>query len=159
MIERIQTVYLFLIVVLMTTYCFLPIWEKTDAKTNEKVTLTALSLDYTKPSENKKTTNSTIYLVILAGLAGLNALYSIFLYKNRLLQIKFVLTNTLMLCSVLAMSVFANMQGEKLFINQTTGGTYQIAFYLIPVAIILNFLARKAIKSDEDLVRSADRLR
>jgi hypothetical protein len=87
MIERIQTVYLFLIAALMVTYCFLPIWEKTDKKTNEKVVLTALSLDYSKPAENKKTSNTTIYLAILAGVAVVNSLYSIFLYKNRLLQI------------------------------------------------------------------------
>lgn len=142
----------------MVTYCFLPIWEKSDKKTNEKVILTAISLDYSKPSENKKTSSTTIYLVILAGVAAVNALYSIFLYKNRLLQIKFVLTNTFVICSVLAMSVFANMQGEKLF-SPNEAGTYGIAFYLLPVAILFNFLARKAIKSDEDLVRSADRLR
>jgi magnesium-transporting ATPase (P-type) len=160
MIERIQTVFLFLVVILMTTFIFLPIWQKENPKTKEKVVLNAFSMHYEKIDNNQKSqkTTTTIYLGILAFASAGLALYSIFQYKNRIFQMKMVLLNTGLMFILSVLNILLGMQGDKL-IAETKNSGFQAGFLLIPIALLFNFLARKAIKRDEDLVRSADRIR
>lgn len=158
MIERIQTVFLFIAGVALTLVLFMPIWEKQNAETKEKVTLNALTLTYSKASKDTQTIQ-TFYIAIVSGIAALIAFYAIFQYKNRLFQIKLVLANTLVISSVLGlMFVFVTYFGETSF-EKPLYGDFGIGFYLPAVALICNMVARRYIKRDEDLVRSADRMR
>ncbi|TAE65785.1 MAG: DUF4293 family protein [Bacteroidetes bacterium] len=160
MIERIQTVFLFLVAVLMVTFMFLPIWEKKDVKTKETVTLSAFSLNYSKEDGGKKmeTSITSIYLVIIAGLASALSIFTIFQFKNRILQMKMVLFNTSLMFVLLLLCIFFELQGDKM-IKNPQGGSFQFGFFIPAVALLLNLFARRAIKSDEDLVRSSNRMR
>lgn len=54
--------------------------------------------------------------------------------------------------------VYLIMQGEKTF-GPSERDVYMIGYYLPIPAAIFSILARRFIKKDEDLVRSANRMR
>lgn len=165
MIQRIQSVFLFLIVVAMICLLFLPIWSKTTAN-NQEYALNAFSLAATGSVNAAGTAASaapiaktTIAIAILAILAALVALYEIFQYKNRLTQMRLGMLNSLLLAGVLgACFYYASFVGEEL-IDPTTRGNYHAGFYLPVLAMLLNALSNRFIRRDEQLVRSVDRLR
>jgi len=87
--------------------------------------------------------------------AGLLALVSIFMYKNR--QNQFVLNRLNIILNLFLLGFFVyrslNLSGGTLVPQKGIG-------MLIPVfSIVLLVLANRAIKKDEDLVKSVDRLR
>ncbi|MBB6609496.1 DUF4293 domain-containing protein [Pontibacter sp. Tf4] len=162
MIQRIQTVFLFLLVIAVISMLFLPLWSKTDAATGETVILTAWNLktevanaDATAAAASK----STIAIGLLAIAAAIVALVEIFQFRNRLTQIKMGLLNTLLLAALFGTSFYfaAYVGGEM--VGGTDNGSYEAGFYMPMLALLLNSLANRFIKRDEDLVRSVDRLR
>jgi hypothetical protein len=159
MIQRIQSVFLLLIALCMVAFLFLPIWSKTDAETGVTATLTAFSLTQTAVagSETAATSTSTIALTILAILAAAVAIYEIFQYKNRLTQMKLGMLNTLLLAAVLGTTIYYSYYSGHA-INPTQDD-FEAGFYLPFLALLLNALANRFIRRDEQLVRSVDRLR
>ncbi|MBX0333785.1 DUF4293 domain-containing protein [Pontibacter sp. HSC-14F20] len=165
MIQRIQTVFLALIVVAMVSLLFLPLWSKVDITTGEEVVLTAWSLFFQTVNEQgeavqagAQTGTSTIAIGILAIVAAGVALYEIFQYKSRLNQMKFGLINSMVLIALFGTSFYyANYVGNGMASGNE--GNYEAGFYMPILALLLNALANRFIKRDEDLVRSADRLR
>ncbi|PKV67128.1 DUF4293 domain-containing protein [Pontibacter ramchanderi] len=165
MIQRIQTVFLALIVIAMVSLLFLPLWSKVDATTGEEVVLTAWNLFFqTVNAEGEavqagaQTGTSTIAIAILAIIAAGVALYEIFQYKSRITQMKFGLINSLVLIALFGTSFYyANYVGNSLAAGNE--GNYEAGFYMPILALLLNALANRFIKKDEDLVRSVDRLR
>ena len=112
MIQRIQTVFLFLVGVCMVLMLFFPIWKKENPDTKEITVLTATEMVYSKDGVNIKK-QSTLYIAGLAIAAAILAFYTIFLYRNRVNQIKLVMFNTILICLVLGVMVYVIMQGEK----------------------------------------------
>ncbi|MCP4976155.1 MAG: DUF4293 domain-containing protein [Maribacter sp.] len=136
MIQRRQSVYL-LIVVLMTA--LLPIW---------------LYL-WTNPEGNQVFAQSEMVAMILFYASAALALIAIFLFKNR--QNQFVVNRLNMILNLFLLGFFVyrslNLSGETLVSEKGIG-------MLIPVfSIVFLVLANRAIKKDEDLVKSVDRLR
>jgi len=87
----------------------------------------------------------------------------IFLYRNRPRQIRLVRGASLMVM-VLTAFLFITDNSVQAYLKDMAGATevqagYGLAFILPPIALILALLAVRAIKADEELVRSADRLR
>src|SRR5688572_24831345 len=95
MIQRIQTVFLFLIVCCMLALLFITIWSKTDPATGDSLILNAFSLTGTGTIADAS--KNTIAIAILAIAAGAVALYEIFQYRNRLTQIKLGFLNTMIM--------------------------------------------------------------
>ncbi|MBC3539591.1 DUF4293 domain-containing protein [Rufibacter sediminis] len=158
MIQRVQSVFLFLIVVAMVTMFFVPIWAKTNPADNQEYALTAFSLAPVNGAADAASTN-TIFIAILAGAAALIALYEIFQYKSRLTQMKLGLLNSLVMAALMFCAFyFSSYVGEDLVKTQTRG-EYLTGFYLPAFGLLMNVLANRFIKRDEDLVRSMDRLR
>lgn len=165
MIQRIQTVFLALIVIAMVSLLFLPLWSKVDAVSGEEVVLTAWNLSFQTINEQgeavqagAQTGTSTIAIGILAIIAAGVALYEIFQYKSRITQMKFGLINTLVLVALFGTSFYyANYVGNVMVSGNE--GAYEAGFYMPVLALLLNALANRFIKKDEDLVRSVDRLR
>lgn len=136
MIQRRQSLYLLLVVILNgLLFSFIPLWEQVD-------NLWVYASDFL-PS----------LIAISASL--ILAIISIFLFKNRKLQ--FVLGRLNILINFFAIGFFVytalNLPGEVEISEKGIGG-------LIPlVSIVFLALANKAIKKDEDLVKSVDRFR
>lgn len=168
MIQRIQSVFLFLIVLCMAGVLLLPLWTKVAPATGERLTLTALGIT----SERGQTVaangaiaatqHAPVATWALAGLAlaaGAVALYELFQYRNRLRQMKLGLFNSLLLAGTLGAVVYYIQYVAEPLADPTHPGTKLAGFWLPFVALMCNVMANRFIKRDEDLVRSADRLR
>jgi hypothetical protein len=132
MIQRIQTIWLFLVAVL-GILMYLPVTEKTE-------------LTPTFPY--------VLLLGIECGLIVALSIFSIFRYKKRRLQIQLGYW-TLLLWVLVYVTIFLNVWWY---------GIEKIVAWKLPalfplIAIVFTLLAIQAIKKDEKLVRSLDRLR
>lgn len=156
MIQRIQTIFLFLVVVAMGITIGTPIWEQTLLDQSWK--LTAFSLDNLDVAGEVIETTSKWYLATLAAFAGLLALISIFQYKNRGRQMMLNMVNSLLMVGLVA-AVFLTTNGINQEIASEVAGSYQIGFWAILAAMVCNMLANRFIRKDEALVRSVDRIR
>ena len=136
MLQRIQTVYLFIAALLSGGLIFL------------------VSLWKTETGESVFVEDVTLALALFAGSAILS-LITIFLFKNRKLQ--FVLGRVNILLNFFLLGVFVywslSVPGEM---NISEKG---IGMFVPVLSIVFLVLANKAIKKDEDLVKSVDRLR
>ena len=166
MIQRIQTVFLFLLVLAVISMLFLPLWSKTDAATGETVVLTTwevksvlLNADGDATGAGAIPSKSAIAIGLLAIAAAVVALVEIFQFRSRLNQMKLGLLNTLVLAALFGTSFYYAAYVANEMIGGTDNGSYQAGFYMPMLALLLNALANRFIKRDEDLVRSVDRLR
>jgi peptidoglycan/LPS O-acetylase OafA/YrhL len=102
----------------------------------------------------------TLIISIVAALESIGALVTIFMYKNRKQQIK-VSQFLLLLNTALIVSAFLLIDTAKSMLPMSGDilVKHKISMIFPLLSIILIFLAIKAIKKDEELVRSADRLR
>ncbi|MBU3822907.1 DUF4293 domain-containing protein [Flavobacteriaceae bacterium XHP0103] len=136
MLQRIQTIYLLIVTGISAGLVFLfPLWKLEDG-----------SGFFVK--------DSLLYLGLFLGSAIL-ALVSIVMYKNR--QLQFVLGRLNIISNFFLLGFFVyqslNLSGE------TSVSEKGIGMFLPIVSIVFLVLANKAIKKDEDLVKSVDRLR
>ncbi|KUF39363.1 DUF4293 domain-containing protein [Myroides marinus] len=138
MIQRIQSIYLLLVFVLMGALSlFIPLWTN---GLNEKVMVG----------------NSPIVAILFGASAALS-IVSLLAYKNR--QRQFVMNRLNMILNVILLGLFVfrtlTVSGETAEAISEKG----IGMFLPIISILLLVLANRAIKKDEDLVKSVDRLR
>ena len=167
MIQRIQTVYLLLVVILGITLLFTPgvqFATPDDAAEHYRVwnlyathmTLTHSVADTEASSLSESPLQGLWGLALAASLIPLLALVDIFLYKRRILQARLNIF-TALLClgyyGVLAIYIWLG----KMALNMDW---YILPWAAIPlVCFVLTLMATRRILADEALVRSADRLR
>ena len=163
MLQRIQTVFLALVVALSITLFFTPlslVLTGTNAvppSSGAEVAhmLSVISLSKTAGGHTEQMSVS-YPLIILNSMIALVALYSIFLYKNRKNQMRFCRFNLIAICLFTGVIFWMEDQLKK-----SHGGTltYLVGTYIPVIQLILTFMAERAIKKDDNLVKSADRLR
>lgn len=93
------------------------------------------------------------FYVALIAIGFVLAFWSIFLFKTRMRQIRMVEASALaflLACVVYVVAYCINLPASSLA---------SIAIYLPVLSVVFDFWARKRIRFDENLVRSADRLR
>tara|TARA_R110002073_G_scaffold145532_4_gene297686 strand:- start:4226 stop:4654 length:429 start_codon:yes stop_codon:yes gene_type:complete len=142
MIQRIQSVYLLLVAIISGGLIFVfDLWRISEVKKF------AVDLFSDESMLNK-------LVPILFFLSAFVAIVSIFSFKDRLKQ--FVLGRVIILINLFLLGVLIylslNLPGE---VTSEKG----IGMFIPTVAILFTVLANKAIKKDEDLVKSVDRLR
>ena len=136
MLQRIQTIYLLLSAGVSAGLIFLfPIW-----KTKDGTVVYAIN---------------EILVLALFSLSALFSLISIFMFKNRKSQFMLGRLNIILNFFLLGFFVYQslNLSGETVVSEKGIG------MFLPIVSIVFLALANKAIKKDEDLVKSVDRLR
>ncbi|MFH6995293.1 DUF4293 domain-containing protein [Flavobacterium sp. FlaQc-48] len=138
MIQRIQTVYLILTFLITGVLLFfVPLWTLNNGKAF-----------YFMQDQ---------FYTILLGLSTMLTIISIISYKKR--QNQFVMGRLNIILNLILLGLFVyrslNLSGDTTNIVSEKG----IGMFLPIVAIVLLVLANKAIKKDEDLVKSVDRLR
>lgn len=162
MIQRVQTIFLFLVAVAMLLVTYLTIWEQVNPDQTEKMKLTAWNLT-TYSIENGIDggiiqQKSVFFIGILAIIAAIVALYSLSQFKNRTKQMFLNMINSLVMGSTLGVVVYQTYQSNLGF-NPDANGAFVSGFYAIVAAIILNVVSNRFIRKDEMLVRSVDRIR
>jgi len=155
MIQRIQTLYLFLALILMLWFIFSPIFGIFDSEYGKYL---FYSYGFYKIEELKKISlMSSIPLISLLFLITILIFITIFLFKNRILQMRICIFNMLLLIG----SIFLILYYYKKAINKIQLDFLQYKFPAIfpLIVFILIYLAFRAIRKDEILVQSANRLR
>ena len=99
---------------------------------------------------------NVVFTVIAVALLG-----CIFVYANRARQARFVRSTYLVTLGAIAF-LFITDNSIAAFLEEGSGhvnSSYGLSFFLPLATLVFSFLAERSIKSDEALVRSADRLR
>lgn len=138
MIQRVQTIYLLLAALACIAFIFVPFGQ---IKTPEGGAETWAI---------KQVTPIMISAIVVAAVS----LISIFLFKNRKTQMKVVLVNIILSVAVIGLFVFGVTQHIGL-----RNYVFGIGAILPLFILLFNMLAYGSIKSDENLVKSMDRLR
>ncbi len=154
MIQRIQTLYLFLISALIAVMLFAPLaWFAGEAGAFE---LHAFALEMAKGEP----LHTTVYLGILLVAALVLPLVTIFLYRNRMLQIRLCCVEMVLLLGCLAMEGVYYYLARRAFSNLAFHAQgFKPAIVLPIVGLLFAYLAAKAIFKDELLIRESDRIR
>lgn len=158
MIQRIQSVFLLLLALCMVAALFLPLWHKADPISGQELTLLATGFVYKKPDVGLAPPAYAWLTAVLAAASAALALFEIFQFRNRFLQLKLGSVNLLLIICTIGSGFYFSNLGEQM-LNIKMLGDYQSGFYLTTLPLLLNLLASRFIRSDERLVRSADRLR
>lgn len=152
MIQRIQTIYLLLIVVLAVINMFLPL--AVFQQGNELFTFDITGV--VAMNEAKEMVYPTWGLFGLMCVICLVAFITIFLFRKRILQIRLCVFNMLLMLGFYAYFGFL-IWTIKNEVDMTVSVKFALCFPL--VSMILNYLAIRNIGADEALVRSLERLR
>lgn len=154
--QRIQTVFLVLVVVSMVVSIFMPIWVFQDPVTSVKHEL--YPLHYTVKEEGKATTLYFPYFAtaILMVAAATIAVMEIRRFDNRITQIKMGTLNSLILMGAMICAVVFSNQLANQF---NYGWRYGLALWTTFAGVAFNWLALRFIRRDEKLVRDSDRIR
>ncbi len=162
MIQRVQTIFLFLISLSMGFALLNPLWEKKGSLPTESARLTALQYEKiaTLPSGGTSTVVDPLwYLAVLMVAVAVLALYAMFQYRNRLRQTMMCAINAMLLTAVMGISLYQTLYKGKAFGNPDDQGTFLPGFYALIVALVGNALANRFIRRDERKVRESDRFR
>ncbi|MBP1630120.1 MAG: hypothetical protein H6Q15_1013 [Bacteroidetes bacterium] len=164
MIQRIQTLWMAFVVLLTVATFFFPLaifsFDFKSLQFNEIYGLLPTKLTpEAMPLVQKTPAWSLIFMQL--GIA-LISLVAIFLYKNRSLQLK-VLSAAFLLLAIYVGYLFLyridGLSKEIAAIYSTPKVTYAVGCYFPILQLLLMILAQRAIRKDERLVRSSDRLR
>ena len=151
--QRIQTVYLFLALVLTVISLCYPVATFHMAELGNYVVMTNL---WEATSDGTRSLSVWPMFVVLLLTCPI-AVFAIFLYKKRMLQARLCVYNILLILVWMALCAY------YVYTNQAKAENchFEMEFTaaLPAVSLILYILARRGIIKDEKLVRASDRIR
>ena len=151
MIQRIQTVYLLAAIVVLIMIIVLPIATLVNARSDSFT-----YLFYGIVNSEGQIALQAFPLAGLLVIMPVISLISIFLHKNRILQMRFCIYNILLMFGSIGLIWFYSFQAKN---NLFTETIFSFPIILPLVAAILTYLAFRGIRKDEILVKSIDRIR
>lgn len=155
MIQRIQSVYFLAIVVLSIITLLSPMVDLYNQVDMSIYLLNYKGVYLINPAGNIYHSN-VIWLTIIAAMVPLISLFTIFLYKKRIAQIRFSIINMFLMAGFYALLfIYIWFAGQNLHTDWSLHLT--TSFPLIN--IVLNFLAIRAIGKDDALIKSVNRIR
>jgi hypothetical protein len=152
--QRIQTVFLAIVIICLIASIFYPIWSySTPLGVEHKL----FPLHYTTTEAGVKNTQYMPYSItaIFAIASATLAFIGIRKYKNRVLQMKLGALNSLFMAGAITSAVIFSNQLLKSF----QAGQYGLGLWLPGIAVLCNLIANQFIRRDERIVRDSDRLR
>jgi hypothetical protein len=157
MLQRIQTVFLFLIAVCMFLTLFLPIWSTEQTESGPYYAITALYFVTETPGEGSQLIYWPYILIGVFAVAAMTvAAIEITKFKDRILQMKLGALNSVLMMVTIGWAVYLITRDMKAL---EVAGKYHPGLYLPAAAMVLNIIANRFIRRDEMLVRDSDRLR
>ena len=149
MIQRIQSVYLLVVTILMIVCMCSPVGSII-ASTNEISEFGNLCI--TMPDGTKDYAPWALFVILL--IVAILSFGTIFLFKKRMLQIRLTIFSSVVLIGYyMALVAYIFMLAE----DTTFSASWTVCLPF--VALILNWLAIRGIGADEALVKAYDRLR
>jgi hypothetical protein len=150
MIQRVQTIFLLAAAILQLLFINLPL---------ARFVLPELNIEFKAKgfiSEGEVQVATTALLILCWSVAVLSAI-TIFLHKNRILQIRFCIYN--MLLNIGLIGMLALYLNNFVKANSPEAQSFLPVLAIPVVSIILLFLAFRGIRKDELLIKAYDRLR
>jgi len=158
MLQRIQTVFLLFVVLLMGAMLMLPLWTYSPEDSEVFYGLRAFYFVNVNPEAGEEFRVYFPFSIIATlGIASITVgIIEIGKFKNRLLQMKLGALNSLLMAGAMGLGVYfaTDLMSEK-----EVTGAYGIGLFLPAAAMICNVIANRFIRKDEKLVRSVDRIR
>lgn len=154
MIQRIQTVFLFLGIIALASFNMFPYWQ---GVTSEEVANNLLmSYGFAQLNNGAISIEYGLYTIVagISAAAIIILLIEIIKYKNRILQLKLALANSLLMSVNLVLMTYFIIT-----LQEEYHGSFGIGIFIYALAMLFNIVARRFIQKDENLVRSVDRLR
>ena len=149
MIQRIQTVYLALLVICLGLTFAFPFASYTNG-----VELNAFGV-----SENTLKVSTWFPYYVTLGLSMGLGIMTIAQFKNRKRQLQIGKANYLIIIlTLIFISIDSDGVAKKLGLMQTAI-SYGVGMFLPVAALVFQFLANRGIKADKKLIKSMDRLR
>lgn len=152
MIQRIQSLWLFLAAVALIAVLFLPVGKFVMPHGLYECTAFKMTQAGDVPTLNVPVSLIGSFSIV----AGFISFLAIFLFKKRSRQIR-VTWIAFILKAILALGLFSMFIYFKYMMNSWVG--YGSAVLMPLLGLILDFLAIKAIKKDDALIKSLDRIR
>ena len=149
MIQRIQSVYLLVVTILMIICMCNPVGSII-ASTNEISEFGNLCI--TLPDGTKDYAPWALFAILMV--VAILSFVTIFLFKKRMLQIRLTI-----FISIMLIGYYLALVALALMLAEGTSFTPSWIICLPFVAIVLNWLAIRGIGADEALVKAYDRLR
>ena len=145
MIQRIQSLYLLAVFVLSVVLFFVPLYAYESFNVNTG----------THDFQYVSGVSNVVYMV-MNSLTAILSIAIILLYKNRILQMRLCGLSILFSCIFVGSVFYFSDDASAIVVAKVD---YDIGMYFPLVQMILTFLAMRAIRKDEALIRSAERLR
>jgi len=159
MIQRIQSVYLLMAILFNLGMAFLPVFSINELDLN--LSVYAFTQSVTDVSGNTTTTTKPapllILLSVLVAIAGTVSV--IFMYKDRKKQIRLCYSLYLLQFMIVLLAVVWITTTLHVSLSELTTRAHPLSLIFPVVSMWWIFMAQRAIKKDEELVRSADRIR
>ena len=153
--QRLQTVFLGLVVILMIVAMFFPLWKYVSG---DGIRYELYAIHYSVVDGETKSTAYFPYSLtaVLMVAAATIAVQTIRRFDNRLTQMKLCALNTFILMGVMASTIYFS---TKLNDEFNYIGLSRLALWVIFAGVACNWIAMRFIRRDEKLVRDSDRLR
>lgn len=151
MLQRLQSLYLFLSFALYIALFSSPVFYIVENSISYSVYLNKIN------PALEGTVHGLLPLRIIISLVAVISFFSIFLFRKRKLQIRFVqIAQIFILASIISLGIYHYIYthyGHQFHVRLTP-------FVVIPIiSLFLNFLAIRGIRKDQALIDSLDRLR
>lgn len=157
MIQRIQTVYLATAAILLIIPIVLELTLATITVEGGAYELTPVTAHFMVDGATTETLFGSFSITAAFALSLFLTVYGIMQYKNRKFQMRLVQL-ALIFQPIIAVVVFIYAQ-KMITFTEETSISYSPVLGVLLVNVVLYFLAYRGIKKDDELVRSADRLR
>ncbi len=153
MIQRIQSLFLLLVIICLGTMILIPIATFTDSVTWMTSGIVGL--------EDGQSASGVLPFPIQGIIIGLIALtaFILFSYKNRKRQMALGRINFLLILGLVVLIYLSIDRISSDLGMELKNVNYGFSTYLPIIALGFHLMANRGIKRDEDLIRSVDRLR
>lgn len=156
MLQRIQSLLLLLSGIGMVVFLGTNSWEKSGSEGSQVIVnpYHVVELKGTLAVQD----HPVYYIAVLAVLAAGVSFFSIFQYKNRVRQMLLVALNSLFMGLAIGLTIY-QIKYVAMPMGETGEGTFGIGVWAGFFALLSNWVANRAIRRDEKLVKDADRMR
>ena len=141
MIQRIQTIFLFLAIIALAAFNYFPYWQSNGGAAEGDLLLMSYGLAVI--GDGAPVVEFGLYTVVagLSGLAAIILLIEILKFKNRILQMKLAIANSFLMSVNLVLMTYFIIELQKDHV-----GGFGFGIFIFALAMLLNILARRFIQ-------------
>ena len=156
MIQRVQSIYLLVVTILMSFLLIMP-YASMELPGDQQLLFKSAGIQLISTANVVSVYNSTIPLISLVVIAGIYSFCIIFFYNYRILQIRLILVNLVLIVFLIIIMLYhcfdakSDFEGEKLL--------FRIGMSFPVICLVFSFMAIRGIRHDEMLVNSYNRIR